>query len=115
MVRLAIFSVLALLVTSSVACGPHPKKHGKVSAYVVDWWVTGEKSMRIKKRHSLTPIKWIRELPTNISYDKLDHLLYSFAIPDKTGALGQFSVTQLQGVVKDAHAHGKAVSLAVGG
>ncbi|KAH8547829.1 glycoside hydrolase superfamily [Umbelopsis sp. PMI_123] len=92
MVRLAIFSVVALLVSSSVACGSSPKTHGKVSAYVVDW-----------------------ELPTNISYNKLDHLLYSFAIPDKTGALGQFSVSQLQSVVKNAHAHGKAVSLAIGG
>ncbi|KAG2188217.1 hypothetical protein INT44_000969 [Umbelopsis vinacea] len=92
MVRIAIFAVLAQLVISAVACGSKPKKHGKVSAYVTDW-----------------------DLPTNISYDKLDHLLYSFAVPDKTGALGQFSVSQLQGVVKDAHAHGKAVSLAVGG
>ncbi|GAB5587422.1 hypothetical protein Unana1_02322 [Umbelopsis nana] len=54
-------------------------------------------------------------LPTNISYNKLDHLIYSFAIPDKTGALGQFSASQLQTVVKEAHSHGKPVSLAVGG
>ncbi|CAM0137365.1 unnamed protein product [Umbelopsis sp. WA50703] len=61
-------------------------------AYVVDW-----------------------ELPNNIQWTKLDHVIYSFAEPDQSGKLGNFNTTQLEQVVQQAHANNVGVSLSVGG
>ncbi|KAJ2964637.1 hypothetical protein NQZ79_g522 [Umbelopsis isabellina] len=87
MLKIAFVSALATLLSAVAACN-----HGKITAYVTDW-----------------------DLPSNISYSKLDHLVYAFAVPDKTGALSQFSTSQLKSVVSQAHANKKPVSLAIGG
>ncbi|CAO3693881.1 unnamed protein product [Umbelopsis ramanniana] len=63
-----------------------------VYAYVVDW-----------------------ELPKNIQWTKVDHVIYSFAEPDQHGKLTNFDTQQLQSVVKQAHAHNVGVSISVGG
>ncbi|KAG1054949.1 hypothetical protein G6F43_003063 [Rhizopus delemar] len=64
----------------------------KLVAYIVDW-----------------------DLPRTIYWDKLDHVSYAFAVPNKEGDLNGFNKTQLNQVVKEAHHHGKGVSLAIGG
>ncbi|ORX57599.1 hypothetical protein DM01DRAFT_1334193 [Hesseltinella vesiculosa] len=54
-------------------------------------------------------------IPSSIAWNKLDHINYAFAVPGKDGTLSQFTASQLQSVVKEAHANQKTVSLSVGG
>ncbi|RUS30043.1 glycoside hydrolase [Jimgerdemannia flammicorona] len=87
-----IFAVLvAAAMTTYVLAAKAYGKHGLV-AYITDW-----------------------DVPSNIPYKKLDHLIYSFAEPNAKGAIVGFDGSQLKKVVKGAHAHGVGVSLAVGG
>ncbi|KAI9303931.1 glycoside hydrolase superfamily [Cunninghamella echinulata] len=72
-------------------------KRGKTSlprlqAYVADW-----------------------DIPKTIAWDKLDHILYAFAVPDQSGKLGKFNEKKLQTVVQQAHTNGKDISLSIGG
>lgn len=77
---------------------------------------------------------YIQDVPKVIPWEKLDHIAYAFAVPDRHGDLGMFEEEQLQQgicfkskpttkkpnkffilVVEEAHNHGKGVSLAIGG
>ncbi|CAO3609811.1 unnamed protein product [Cunninghamella blakesleeana] len=53
--------------------------------------------------------------PTSIAWNKLDHILYAFAVPDSKGNIGQFNEKQLQQLVHQAHENKKLVSLSIGG
>ncbi|KAL0075401.1 glycoside hydrolase family 18 protein [Phycomyces blakesleeanus] len=81
---------LIYLTAVSLAASAYGSRH--LSAYIVDW-----------------------NIPKSIPWTKLDHVIYSFAIPNKDGKLGDFDANQLKKVVKDAHAHKKGVSLSIGG
>ncbi|ORZ11431.1 glycoside hydrolase superfamily, partial [Absidia repens] len=89
-------AALATLVTACVLIEPSiaasASSDVKISAYVTDW-----------------------ALPSKIAWSKLDLIYYAFAIPDKSGSLGDFDANQLKTVVKEAHSNKKKVSLSVGG
>ncbi|KAI9248855.1 glycoside hydrolase superfamily [Phascolomyces articulosus] len=68
------------------------KSDNRLIAYIADW-----------------------ALPEKIAWDKLDQVIYSFAVPDESGNLGEFDADQLKSIVKEGHDNGKSVSLSVGG
>ncbi|CAO3625462.1 unnamed protein product [Cunninghamella echinulata] len=84
--------LLTLAVVKSAKPIPSPASLPRLQAYVTDW-----------------------DLPKTIAWDKLDHILYAFAVPDQSGKLGKFNEKQLQTVVQQAHTNGKDISLSIGG
>ncbi|KAI7851020.1 glycoside hydrolase superfamily [Circinella umbellata] len=95
---LQVFSLLLVFIVTTVLAdllvlpdGQTTKCH-KLTAYVADW-----------------------EVPKSIPWNKLDHINYAFAVPDRQGKLSQFNPNQLKSVVSDAHNNNKSVSLSVGG
>ncbi|KAI9479574.1 glycoside hydrolase superfamily [Zychaea mexicana] len=54
-------------------------------------------------------------LPDQIAWDKLDQVIYSFAVPDQSGSLGQFNADQLKSISEEAHDNDKSISLSIGG
>lgn len=93
--------------------------------------IIGVFAQNIYGKHSLITYVVDWDIPASIPWNKLDHISYAFAIPNKSGTLSGFNKPQLiKGffaffffqlelilyiVVKEAHAHGKGVSLAIGG
>ncbi|KAJ2955251.1 hypothetical protein NQZ79_g8730 [Umbelopsis isabellina] len=90
--RMISTSVIGLLAAMAASVSAAGSTNPELIAYVVDW-----------------------ELPANIQWSKLDHVIYSFAEPDQSGKLGNFNTTQLEQVVQQAHANNVGVSLSVGG
>ncbi|KAI8881284.1 glycoside hydrolase family 18 protein [Backusella circina FSU 941] len=87
LVLLFVFVLTLIYVEAKEIYGEH-----RLIAYVVDW-----------------------DIPKHIPWGKLDHIAYAFAVPDEHGNLVEFDKEQLREVTKEAHQHGKGVSLAVGG
>ncbi|KAG1474658.1 hypothetical protein G6F56_000221 [Rhizopus delemar] len=77
--------------------------------------IIGVFAQNIYGKHSLITYVVDWDIPASIPWNKLDHISYAFAIPNKSGTLSGFNKPQLIKVVKEAHAHGKGVSLAIGG
>ncbi|KAI8067583.1 glycoside hydrolase superfamily [Gongronella butleri] len=75
--------------------------------------VMADKKRSINPRLSGYVTDW--EVPKDIPWHKLDHVIYAFGVPDKDGQLTQFDSEKLKSVVEDGHANDKAVSLSVGG
>lgn len=84
--------ILAVLIATTCAFAAKPYGKHSLITYVVDW-----------------------EVPSNIAWNKIDHAIYSFAEPNSKGQLQSFSSSSLSKVIKEAHAHGVGVSIAVGG
>ncbi|KAG2204429.1 hypothetical protein INT47_005220 [Mucor saturninus] len=56
-----------------------------------------------------------KDIPRSIPWEKLDHIAYAFAVPEKNGTLTMFDENQLKKIVSQANDNGKGVSLAIGG
>ncbi|GAB5589666.1 hypothetical protein Unana1_04566 [Umbelopsis nana] len=81
-------TLAALMAVANAAASSRPNLY----AYIVDW-----------------------EIPKDIQWSKVDHVIYAFAEPDQQGKLTNFDSQQLQSVVKQAHANNVGISLSVGG
>ncbi|KAG2226780.1 hypothetical protein INT45_005745 [Circinella minor] len=82
----------AVPTTTAVPEPTTPSSDHRLIAYIADW-----------------------ALPEKIAWDKLDQVIYSFAVPNENGELGEFNGDQLKSIVEEGHDNDKSVSLSIGG